>query len=65
VPIQLDGSGDIGHQVLIIGHEGNMLQVYNPWGTVSWISEDDFVNGHMDKIDQGVPPNVRGVNLPS
>jgi hypothetical protein len=64
VPVQLDGSGDIGHQVLIIGHEGNMLQVYNPWGTVSWISEDDFVNGHMDKIDNGVPPNVRGVNLP-
>jgi hypothetical protein len=64
VPIQLDGSGDIGHQVVIIGHQGNMLQVYNPWGTVSWVSEDDFVNGHLDKIDSGVPPNVRGVNLP-
>ncbi len=62
VPFQTDGGG--ANQMVVIGHQGNMLQIYNPWGDVAWVSEDDFVNGNMDKVEQGVPPNVKGVNLP-
>jgi hypothetical protein len=53
--------------MLIIGHQGNRLEIYNPWGTTNWVDEDDFINGHMDKIDPDlgkVPPNVSGVLLP-
>ncbi|MFF3766981.1 hypothetical protein ACFYYR_23225 [Streptomyces sp. NPDC001922] len=35
-----------GHQMMVIGQEGDMLQIYNPWGQTPWVSEDDFVNGH-------------------
>lgn len=65
VPIQVTGDG--GHQMLIIGHQGHRLEIYNPWGTINWVDEDDFINGHMDKIDPSlgtVPPDVHGVLLP-
>jgi hypothetical protein len=64
VPFQVDGP-DGAHQMVVIGHQGNMLEIYNPWGDTAWVSEDDWINGHMDKVDGGVPPNVRGVNMPS
>jgi hypothetical protein len=63
VPFQVEGGGE-GHQMVIIGHRGDQMEVYNPWGDITWVSEDDFVNGHMNKVDKGVPPNVRGVLLP-
>lgn len=31
VPIAIRGGGS-GHQVMIIGHDGDMLEIYNPWG---------------------------------
>lgn len=59
---------DSGHQMLIIGHDGDRLEVYNPWGVTSWITTDQFVNGQVDQLDtqsQGkVPPNVDHVLLP-
>lgn len=63
VPIQVQGDKD-GHQMMIIGHEGNMLQIYNPWGETVWVSEDDFINGHMDKATDSRLPNVDGVHIP-
>lgn len=62
VPIQVYGDG--GHQMLIIGHEGDKLQIYNPWGETVWVSEDDFVNGHMAKASDGRLPDVGGVHIP-
>lgn len=61
VPLQVEGNDR--HQMMIIGHEGDKLQIYNPWGDTVWVSEDDFVNGHMN-YREGVPPNVRGVDMP-
>ncbi len=69
VPVQVNGNGE-GHQMLIIGHDGDQLEIYNPWGTTSWVSEDTFINSHMDQLpDQNgqpskVPPNVDGVLIP-
>jgi hypothetical protein len=63
VPIQVRGD-DAGHQMMIIGHEGDKLQIYNPWGHTVWVSEDDFVNGHMDKASDSRLPNADGVHLP-
>jgi len=57
-----DSSG--GHQMIVVGHENGMLQIYNPWGYTVWVSEEDFVNGTMDKAGQGVPKNVISVLVP-
>ncbi|MFJ9417736.1 hypothetical protein ACIRPT_26750 [Streptomyces sp. NPDC101227] len=40
-----------------------MLETYNPWGQTMWVSEDDFVNGHMDKVADGMP-DAYGVHIP-
>ncbi|NUK38311.1 peptidoglycan-binding protein [Streptomyces lunaelactis] len=51
VPINIsrkDENGDwVGHSLVIVGHEDGKLQVYNPWGTTAWVSEDDFINGDL------------------
>lgn len=54
VPVTVQGE-DGGHQMMIIGHDGNRLQIYNPWGHTIWITEDDFINNHMDKAASGLP----------
>ncbi|RZS30561.1 hypothetical protein EV193_11682 [Herbihabitans rhizosphaerae] len=69
VPLQVDGppdaNGDVAyHQMMIIGHQDGMLQIYNPWGTTSWVSVDDFVNGNMSHASDGRMPNVEGVHIP-
>jgi hypothetical protein len=62
VPVQVRGDG--GHQMMIIGHDGDKLEIYNPWGYTVWVSEDDFVNGHMDKASDQRLPNADGVHIP-
>lgn len=67
VPIGVEGHKDgkrSGHAMLIVGQEGDMLQIYNPWGTTTWVSEDDFVNGRMDKASDNRLPNAYAVHLP-
>jgi len=54
VPVGVQGYGN-GHQLMIIGHDGDRLQVYNPHGFTAWITEDDFVNNHMDKVTSELP----------
>ncbi|MFF4805674.1 hypothetical protein ACFY1U_46120 [Streptomyces sp. NPDC001351] len=38
---------------------------YNPWGQTTWVSEDDFVNGHMDKASDSRMPDAYAVHLPA
>nr|WP_237536589.1 peptidoglycan-binding protein [Streptomyces sp. SID5785] len=65
-PVPVDVSGDNGaHAMTIIAQEGDMLQVYNPWGTTTWVSEDDFINGHMGKASDSDLPNAYSVYLPN
>src|SRR5262249_10281256 len=52
VPITLNAPDGGRHALMIVGHDGDRLQVYNPWGTTTWISEDDYINNHMDKVTQ-------------
>ncbi|GAA2368621.1 peptidoglycan-binding protein [Streptomyces cuspidosporus] len=54
----------VGHAMMIVGHEGDKLQVYNPWGYTTWISEDDFVNNHMDKASDKRLPEAYEYSLP-
>ncbi|MBO1332126.1 peptidoglycan-binding protein [Streptomyces sp. VRA16 Mangrove soil] len=64
-PVPVDVSGDKGaHAMTIIAQEGDMLQVYNPWGETTWVSEDDFINGHMGKASDSDLPNAYSVYLP-
>ncbi len=65
LPVTFSVSGHgLGHEMAIVGHQGGMLEVYNPWGYTVWVSEDDFVNNHMNVVADGVPPMVRAVNVP-
>jgi hypothetical protein len=57
-----DSSG--GHEMLIVGHDGDMLQIYNPWGYTVWVSESDFINGHLNVIQDGVPTTPATIRLP-
>lgn len=63
-PVPVKAVGDGGHALVIVGHENGMLQVHNPWGHTTWISEDDFVNGNMDKASDERFPDAVGVHLP-
>ncbi|MBJ6639135.1 peptidoglycan-binding protein [Streptomyces sp. DHE7-1] len=51
VPINIERYDDNddwhGHSMMIIGQEGDKLQIYNPWGTTTWVSEEDFVKGDL------------------
>ncbi|WP_159403772.1 hypothetical protein [Streptomyces sp. NRRL S-646] len=38
---------------------------YNPWGQTTWVSEDDFVNGHMVKASDNRMPDAYAVHLPA
>ncbi|WP_404816567.1 WXG100 family type VII secretion target [Streptomyces thermolineatus] len=68
VPIGVEGTNAegerTGHAMMIIGQEGDMLQVYNPWGTTTWVSEEDFIHGRMDKASDNRMPNAYAVHIP-
>ena len=70
-PVPFDVTdGSEGHQMLIIGHNGDELEVYNPWGFTAWISESQFVNNDLSGLTQGASgannglPTADGVELP-
>ncbi|MGX1131356.1 hypothetical protein RKD49_003546 [Streptomyces glaucescens] len=64
-PVPVDVKGDDGaHAMMIIGQEGDMLQIYNPWGTTTWVSEDDFVNGNMGKASNNELNDAYQVYVP-
>lgn len=64
-PVPADVSGEEGaHALTTIAQEGDMLQVYNPWGSTTWVSDDDFINGHMGKVSNSDLPNAYSVCLP-
>ncbi len=63
VPFSTD-EGSREHQMVVIGHSGDQLQIYNPWGHTQWISEADFVAGRMDKVHVEVADNPVSIRLP-
>ncbi|HWM37125.1 MAG TPA: peptidoglycan-binding protein [Streptomyces sp.] len=68
VPIGVEGYPDgerSGHAMMVVGQEGDKLQIYNPWGTTTWVSEDDFVNGRMGKASDNDLPDAYAVHLPA
>lgn len=62
VPVGVEGNG--AHEMMIIGQEGDKLQIYNPWGTTTWVDEEDFVNGHMNKASNNDLKQVSDVRIP-
>jgi uncharacterized protein YukE len=70
-PVPFDvTNGNEGHQMVIIGHNGDELEVYNPWGFTQWISESQFVNNDLASLTLGASgansgfPTADGVELP-
>ncbi|MFB7614277.1 WXG100 family type VII secretion target [Kitasatospora sp. NPDC056181] len=55
VPISVRNE-DEGHQMMIIGRDGDKLQIYNPWGFTSWVTEDQFVNSQLGGLTPGEHP---------
>ncbi len=64
VPFSTHESGET-HQLMVIGHSGDQLQVYNPWGYTYWITERDFVEGRVDGIDPEIPATPSTIRLPA
>ncbi|MFH8382383.1 peptidoglycan-binding protein [Kitasatospora sp. NPDC018058] len=52
------------HQMVIIAHRGDLLELYNPWGGTSWVSESDFVNSQMQGASDDRFPAVSSVRMP-
>jgi hypothetical protein len=66
IPVPFSVSDSSGsHELVVIAHDGNQLEIYNPWGYTMWIDADAWVNGHMDLLGKGVPATVDNVALPS
>jgi hypothetical protein len=63
VPITTRG-GDEGHQMMIIGHQGDQLEIYNPWGYSYWVSESAFTDGQINNVDPAIPGTPVSVRLP-
>jgi len=57
------GGGE-AHELVVVGHDGDMLQIYNPWGYTVWVDENTFINGHLDSFEQLMPPGADDVTLP-
>ncbi len=57
-------SGDEGHQMMIIGHQGDQLEIYNPWGYSYWVSESSFTDGQINNVDSAIPGTPVSVRLP-
>ncbi|MFB7377310.1 hypothetical protein ACFC26_09350 [Kitasatospora purpeofusca] len=55
VPITVRNE-DSGHQMMIIGRDGDKLQIYNPWGFTSWVTEEQFVNSQLGGLTPGDHP---------
>jgi hypothetical protein len=64
VPLIVRQDGEGGHQMMVIGHSDGNLQIYNPWGYTYWVTEDEFVAGHVDGIDSLIPSTPTSVRLP-
>jgi hypothetical protein len=64
VPIRV-ADGDSAHRMVILAHDGERLQVYNPWGHTMWITEDDLLNGNLDVLGTGLPGELDDVILPA
>ena len=65
VPISFGvNDGTTAHELVIVGHDGDRLQIYNPWGYTVWVDESAFVDGHLDSFDQSVPATADDVTLP-
>jgi hypothetical protein len=58
------GAGGSAHELVVVGHDGDMLQIYNPWGYTVWVDENAFINGHLDSFETNMPPGADDVTLP-
>ncbi|GAA4946500.1 hypothetical protein [Actinoplanes utahensis] len=63
VPLSTRDAGE-GHQLMVIGHQGDELQIYNPWGNTYWITKDEFARGDISQGDPDLPGTPRSVRLP-
>ncbi|MER7581518.1 peptidoglycan-binding protein [Kitasatospora sp. NPDC097691] len=67
VPISVDSGHWYqtgSHQMVIIAHRGDLLELYNPWGATVWVSESDFVDNHMQGASDDRFPAVSSVRMP-
>lgn len=65
VPVSVT-NGSEGHQMMIIGSSGGKLQIYNPWGHTTWVTDGQFVNGQLGALtDTSVNPAAPEGGLPT
>ncbi|MFI7242788.1 peptidoglycan-binding protein [Streptomyces qinglanensis] len=65
VPFGARTGDKFGHQMMVIGQDGDRLQIYNPWGFTTWVSEDDFINGTMGGASSDKYSTPTDIRLPA
>jgi hypothetical protein len=50
VPIDVENSNGAAHQMVIINHSDNELEVYNPWGSTQWVTEQQFADSNLGAL---------------
>ncbi|HEV2634334.1 MAG TPA: hypothetical protein VGX23_04245 [Actinocrinis sp.] len=71
-PVLFDVVGPSGgHQLVVVGRQGDQFEVYNPWGFTEQISESGFVAGRLGQLTApqvggppGAMPTAAGIELP-
>lgn len=68
-PVPIGVANDQGaHQMVIIGSNGGMLEIYNPWGYSMWVTNQQFLSNQLGALTASQPPampTATGLELPS
>lgn len=68
VPIDVTNGSDKAHQLVIMARDGDRLEVYNPWGYTTWVTESQFVNNQLGSLANagggGTMKTAYGLELP-
>ncbi|MFE3028887.1 hypothetical protein [Nocardia tengchongensis] len=55
-PVPFAVAGNPGHAMVMIGVDGDQLEVYNPWGVTEWVTKQQFIDGQigaLTSVDNG------------
>jgi hypothetical protein len=64
VPVDVGPASGMDHQMMIIAHSGNELEIYNPWGWSGWVTEQQFVNNQIGGLTNGECTTAYQVHIP-
>ncbi|MCU1646197.1 MAG: hypothetical protein JWN03_6472 [Nocardia sp.] len=56
------------HQMVVVGASGDELEIYNPWGNTTWVTDQQFIDGQIGAATSDSPggglPTPDEVHIP-